>query len=241
MTPLAAMQRRERRSPEPDTHRPEDDPMSESTRRLPVYLVLDVSGSMSGDPIEAVKMGLKALLSDLQDNPQALETVWLSVITFGSSARQVVPLTEIGAFSEPPLTIEGSTNLADALKVLKAAITKEVRKNTATQKGDWKPLIFLMTDGAPDPGWEAAADDIKKLKPGNLIACAVGPAADTTVLKRITEIVLKMSDCSPGTLGAFMKWMTDSVTRTSVSVGTKGDAAIDLPALPADKGIVIVP
>ena len=57
-----------------------------SDRRLPVYLVLDVSGSMSGEPIEAVRMGLKQLLSDLQDNPQALETVWLSVITFGSSA-----------------------------------------------------------------------------------------------------------------------------------------------------------
>ncbi|MCI0700684.1 MAG: VWA domain-containing protein [Planctomycetia bacterium] len=212
-----------------------------SSRRLPVYLVLDVSGSMEGDPIEAVRMGVKALLDDLQSNPQALETVWLSVITFGSSARQLVPLTEIGSFTEPKLTIEGSTNLADGLKLLKTRIEAEVRKNTASQKGDWKPLIFLMTDGAPDPGWEPAADEIKKLKPGNLIACAVGPAADDKVLKRITEIVIRLQDCSPGTLGAFMKWMTDSVTRTSVGVATKGDAAIDLPALPADKGIVIVP
>ena len=214
--------------------------MSES-RRLPIYLVLDVSGSMSGDPIEAVKMGLKQLLSDLQDNPQALETVWLSVITFGSSARQIVPLTEIGMFTEPNLTIEGSTNLGDALKLLKSCIEKEVRKNTPQQKGDWKPLIFLMTDGMPDQGWEPAAEELKKMKPGNLIACAVGPDTEDKVLKRITEIVIRIKDTSPGTLGAFMKWMTDSITRTSVSVGTKGDAAIDLLALPADKGIVIVP
>ena len=212
-----------------------------SNRRLPVYLVLDVSGSMEGDPIEAVRIGLKTLLEDLQSNPQALETVWLSVITFGSSARQIVPLTEIGSFVEPKLSIEGSTNLADALKLLKTRIDAEVRKNTASQKGDWKPLIFLMTDGAPDAGWEPAADELKKLKPGNLIACAVGPAADDRVLKRITEIVVRLQDCSPGALGAYMKWMTDSVTRTSVSVESKGDAAIDLPALPADKGIVIVP
>ena len=214
--------------------------MSES-RRLPVYLVLDVSGSMSGEPIEAIKMGLRALLDDLQSNPQALETVWLSVITFGTNARQIVPLTEIGSFVEPTLTIEGSTNLADAIKVLKNAIEKEVRKNTATVKGDWKPLIFLLTDGFPDAGWEAAAAEIKKLKPGNIIACAAGPSADDKVLKQITEIVIKLQDCSAGTLGAFMKWMTDSVTRTSVSVEKKGEAAIDLPALPADKGIVIVP
>ncbi len=212
-----------------------------SNRRLPVYLVLDVSGSMDGEPIEATRMGLRMLLDDLQSNPQALETVWLSVITFGSSARQVVPLTEIGAFTEPTLTIEGSTNLADALKLLKNRIETEVRKNTASQKGDWKPLIFLMTDGCPDAGWEPAADELKKLKPGNIVACAAGPGADDKVLKRITEIVIRMQDCSAGSLGAFMKWMTDSITRTSVSVGTKGEAAIDLPALPADKGIVIVP
>lgn len=212
-----------------------------SSRRLPVYLVLDVSGSMEGEPIEAIRMGMQLLLDDLSSNPQALETVWLSVITFGSSARQIVPLTEIGSFTAPALTIEGSTNLADALKLLKNKIETEVRKNTATQKGDWKPLIFLMTDGAPDMGWEPAADELKKLKPGNLIACAVGSGADDKVLKRITEIVIRLQDASSGTLGAFMKWMTDSITRTSVSVGTKGEAAIDLPALPADKGIVIVP
>ena len=69
-----------------------------TTRRLPVYLLLDCSGSMHGDPIEAVKTGLRQLRSDLQSDPQALESVWLSVITFDNSARQVVPLTEIGAF-----------------------------------------------------------------------------------------------------------------------------------------------
>jgi len=204
-------------------------------------MVLDVSGSMDGEPIEAVRMGLKALLSDLQDSPQAMETVWLSVITFGSSARQVVPLTEITSFVEPPLTIEGSTNLADALKLLKSRIEQEVRKNTATTKGDWKPLIFLMTDGFPDSGWEPYAADIKKMKPGNIIACAVGSGADEKALKQVTEVVVRLSDASPGTLGAFMKWATQSILVTSASVGTKGDAAIDLPALPADKGIVIVP
>jgi uncharacterized protein YegL len=211
-------------------------------RRLPIYLVLDVSGSMMGEPIEAIKMGLKALLSDLNDNPQALETVWMSVITFGNDAKQILPLTELGTFSEPKLDIDGTTNLASALKLLKECVEREVRKNNPPkQKGDWKPLIFLMTDGKPDQGWESAADEIRKMKPGNLIACAAGPDADVTVLKKITEIVIKLQDCSPGTLGAFMKWMTDSITRTSVSVGAKGDAAIDLPALPQDKGIVIVP
>ena len=68
--------------------------MSDFTRRLPVYLLLDCSGSMTGEPIEAVKQGMKALLMELRSDPQALETAYLSVITFASNAVQVCPLTE---------------------------------------------------------------------------------------------------------------------------------------------------
>jgi len=67
----------------------------DTIRRLPVYLLLDCSGSMSGEPIEAVRQGIDHLLSELRGDPNALETVWLSVITFSSVARQAVPLTEL--------------------------------------------------------------------------------------------------------------------------------------------------
>jgi uncharacterized protein YegL len=215
--------------------------ISAGMRRLPVYLVLDCSGSMMGEPIEAVRMGLRQLIGDLQGDPQALETVWLSVITFDSSAKQVVPLTEIGAFQEPTIQASGTTALGEALTLLSNCIDKEVRKTTAEQKGDWKPLVFLMTDGMPTDSWDRPADQLKKKRPGNIIACAAGPGADDSVLKRITEIVIRLQDTSPGTLGAFMKWVTASVTTTSQSVAQQGDAAVNLPAVPQDQGIQIVP
>ena len=40
--------------------------------RLPVYLLLDTSGSMSGEPIEAVKNGVQVLHSTLRKDPYAL-------------------------------------------------------------------------------------------------------------------------------------------------------------------------
>ena len=52
-------------------------------RRLPVYLLLDTSGSMSGEPIEAVKSGVQILISTLRQDPYALETAYLSVLGFG--------------------------------------------------------------------------------------------------------------------------------------------------------------
>ncbi len=67
-------------------------------RRLPVYLLLDTSGSMYGEPIEAVKNGMQVLISTLRQDPYALETAYLSVITFDSSACQASQLTEQSAF-----------------------------------------------------------------------------------------------------------------------------------------------
>src|SRR5437763_17085307 len=103
-------------------------------RRLPVYLLLDVSGSMTGEPIEAVRQGVKALLSDLRGDPMALENAFLSVITFASSAQQVCPLTDLANFSEPTLNAGGTTALGEALRMLETCLETEVNKASSTQK-----------------------------------------------------------------------------------------------------------
>ncbi|MBQ1337239.1 MAG: VWA domain-containing protein, partial [Thermoguttaceae bacterium] len=73
-------------------------------RRLPVYLLLDVSGSMSGEPIEAVKNGIQILHSALRKDPYALESAYISVLTFGSEVQQIVPLTEVAMFQPPQIS-----------------------------------------------------------------------------------------------------------------------------------------
>lgn len=201
-------------------------------RRLPVYLLLDCSGSMSGEPIEAVRQGMKTLLGELKSDPQALETVFLSVITFDSAARQVVPLTELILVKEPQLQATGTTALGAALKLLSERIKNEVRQTTAEQKGDWRPLIFMMTDGEPTDDWEAAADAIKSARPGNFIACAAGAGANEAVLKRVTEIVVRLNDLEPDALKQFFKWVSASVTTTSQNVAAKPDSPVDLPPPP---------
>lgn len=215
--------------------------MSSFARRLPVYLLLDCSGSMYGDPIEAVRQGVKSILSELRSNPQALETAYLSVITFDSTARQVTPLTELMQFQEPAIDANGATALGEALEVLKDSIEREVRKTTETQKGDWKPLVFILSDGAPTDvkTFDKAAAEIKDVGIANIIACGAGSAVDTHYLKQITDNVLMLSSTTPGDFEEFFKWVSDSIMMTSNSLDAKPGAPIELAKPPSN--IVFVP
>lgn len=213
-----------------------------SSRRLPVYLVLDCSGSMAGDPIQAVNQGVKALVAELKSEPYAIETAYLSVIAFESTAEQKCPLVELGAFQEPNLVAGGGTSMGAALKLLVQCFDKEVKKASATEKGDWKPLVFLMTDGQPTDTWKQAADELKQKKPANIIACAAGDGADEFMLKQITEIVVKLKTLQPDDLKAFFKWVSQSIKQTSQSVAQvmADNAPINLPP-PPQNVITIVP
>ena len=211
------------------------------TRRLPVYLLLDCSGSMLGEPIEAVRQGVKALLSELRGDPQALETAYLSVITFDSHARQIIPLTELMLFKEPELNASGATAMGEALNVLIDCVDNEVQKSSETSKGDWRPLVFILTDGSPTDTavFREAAARIKGMKAANIIACAAGAGANTNYLKEITPNVLMMNTLSAGDLAQFFAWVSGSIKMTTGSVNAAQDTTIELP--PPPQGFVVVP
>ena len=97
-------------------------------RRLPVYLLHDTSGSMYGEPIEAVKNGVQTLISTLRSDPYALETAFISIITFNSSAQQVRPLTELASFQQPSIDASGCTALGEALNLLAQKLTLKLQR-----------------------------------------------------------------------------------------------------------------
>lgn len=211
-------------------------------RRLPVYLLLDTSGSMSGEPIEAVKNGVQILVSTLRQDPYALETAFLSVITFDSSAKQVVPLTELATFQPPAIAASGTTAFGAALALLGDRIEAEVAMTTGDAKGDWKPLVFIMTDGSPTDDWARGRDRLRKVRTGIVVACAAGSAADTSILKQITEVVVQLDTADSNTIKAFFKWVSASVSTGSQKVeqGHKEVTGLgDLPPPPPEVNVVL--
>lgn len=211
-------------------------------RRLPVYLLLDTSGSMSGEPIEAVKNGVQVMISSLRQNPQAIETAFISVITFDSVAQQIIPLTDLASFQMVDIKATGVTALGEALNLVSNKIDDEVAKTTMEQKGDWKPLVFIMTDGIPTDNWQSGLNEFKQRKTAYTVACAAGCGADTSILKQITENVVSLDTADSASIGKFFQWVTASIGVSSTKVEDSGkdvSGLNELPPPPAELNIVV--
>ncbi|MBM0650382.1 VWA domain-containing protein [Capnocytophaga genosp. AHN8471] len=191
-------------------------------RRLPVYLLLDTSGSMTGEPIEAVKNGVQMMVHSLRQNPQAIETAFVSIITFNSEAKQLIPLTDLASFQTVDLKAAGTTALGAALSLLADKLENEVTKTTLEQKGDWKPIVFIMTDGVPTDDWQAGFQKLKAVKKGLIVGCAAGNNADDKVLKEISDQVVRLSNTDADSIGKFFQWVSASIAITSTKVEETG-------------------
>jgi uncharacterized protein YegL len=188
---------------------------------------------MSGEPIEAVKNGVKTLHSALRKEPQAMEIAYISIITFDSDVRQVVPLTELMNFTPPNLNAGGGTSLGEALDLLVKCAGREVVKTTPQAKGDWKPLVFLMTDGMPTDDVNRALPAFKAYKWGVVVACAAGGQADTLVLQNIAgENVIKLATCDTKSIAAYFKYVSTSIAVSSKRLDAGGQEIGNISELP---------
>lgn len=210
-------------------------------RRLPVYLLIDTSGSMLGEPIQSVNVGLQAMMASLRQDPHALESVYLSIITFDKDVNLIFSLTELAQVQLPEIKTpqSGPTFLGKALEMVMDRVNLEVIESNGNDKGDWMPLLFIMTDGKPSDiqDFNNTVPKIKKMKFGSIVACAAGPKAKEEYLKGITENVVSLDTTDAYAFQQFFKWVSESVSIGNRSIGAADEMV--LPPPPPEINLVI--
>jgi len=189
-------------------------------RRLPIYFLIDVSESMVGDQIQQVEDGMATIIKAIKADPHAIETVWISIIVFAGKAKTLVPLQEVASFYPPRFPIGGGTSLSNGLGHLMFELRRNIVTTTMEQKGDWKPIVFLFTDGVPTDDSKNAIAEWKQnwQRTANMVAVSFGDSTDTSLLRELTENVLHFNNSTPEDYQKFFKWVTDSIKTSSVSV-----------------------
>lgn len=211
------------------------------SRRLLTYLCIDTSGSMNGEPIVAVNAGLQALLTSLRSNPYALESVHLSITTFDSEIKEVLPMTPVADIMLPEITWpkSGATLLGAALEHICTQVQRDVRKSSATEKGDWKPMLVILTDGKPTDTM-AYSEVIPRLQAAGfakILACAAGPKSDAAQLKRLTDFVVSLDTMDATSFAKFFEWVSATFSKDSQSRGATD--SVELPPPPPELNVVL--
>ncbi len=199
--------------------------------RCPCVLLLDVSGSMAGQPINELNKGIQLFWQEVRKDPLASKRVEVAVVTFSDDVEVVQDFATIENSQPPVLEAGGATAMGSG--ILKALDILRNRKEVYRRNGIsyYRPWIFLITDGAPTEPQEVmqqAAQAIQQEEAKKGVAFfAVGvEGADMRMLATLSKErqPLKLKGLA---FRELFLWLSASMQRVSSSkVGDK----VDLPS-----------
>lgn len=185
-----------------------------AAKPLPVVLLLDVSGSMSGDKIESLNKAVSEMLVSFAQEEKMEIEILVSIITFGSKVELYLPYTKASEVKGFSLQAGGMTPMGTALKMAKEMI--EDKETTPSRA--YRPTVILVSDGQPNDRWKEPLEAFisgGRSSKCDRMAMAIGREADEKVLKRFIkgsphELFFAESASS---LHEFFRLVTMSITK----------------------------
>lgn len=155
--------------------------------RCPCLLLLDVSGSMSGQPIAELNAGLTAFKDELSADALAMKRVEVGIVTFGP-VRIELPFQSAASFYPPKLTSQGDTPMGEAIRQGLELVRQRKDEYRSNGISYYRPWVFLITDGGPTDEWRSAAAAVREGEAAKAFAFfAIGvQGANMDILRQIS-------------------------------------------------------
>lgn len=156
--------------------------------RCPCVLLLDVSGSMSGQPLAELNAGLAVFKDELAADALAMQRVEVAIVTFGPTKVET-PFTSASTFYPPTLSPQGDTPMGSAIMQALDLVRDRKAEYRTNGISYYRPWVFLITDGGPTDSWQAAAAAVTEGEASKQFAFfAIGvKGANMGVLKQISS------------------------------------------------------
>ena len=183
---------------------------------LACVLLLDTSGSMTGDPIDSLNKAINDFRKKTAMDESAQKRVDIAVIEFNSTARVVQDFTPLPQFQPINLTAGGLTAMGEGINLAIDKVKERNRLYSNMGTPCFKPWIFMITDGAATDDLSTARQRIieeenkKKLK-----FWAIGvPGFNPRQLMSLTKRCIALDKAEFDTI---FNWLSKSMVTISVS------------------------
>lgn len=125
--------------------------VSNPADRAAVCIVLDTSGSMKGQPIEALNRGYRNFLDQIRNDDAAAMSVDLMVVDLKSAPTIAHAFGPIESYpTEPePFVASGGTGTDTALRLALDSIDERIRMFRRNGVGVLRPWLVILQDGRP--------------------------------------------------------------------------------------------
>lgn len=205
--------------------------------RVACVLLVDTSGSMSGEPIKELNNGYEKFRGYLTNDELASHRAEVAVVEFNSSARVAIPMQE--GRTLPPNTFSASGTTAMGAAINKALDLIDARKAEYRAGGVeyYRPWIVVFSDGGPTDTavFEQAVvrlTDVQNRKGVTVFPIGIGPHADMVALGRLSTQrgALRLAGVN---FAAFFEWLSRSMSAVSHSQASgSSDAMTEMVQLP---------
>jgi hypothetical protein len=140
--------------------------------------------------------------------------------------------------------VRPGTALGAALRLCRDSIARDVILNSPERKGDYRPLVFILTDGEPTDEWRGPARELKSVRPRPLVtALGCGEEAGFAALTEIADSAVGLADLSPEGMERLFSWVSASVAFSSRALdGGQGEPSpgLSLEKAPLQEGLRLV-